>query len=335
MKPFLLFFCSATLWLTLINRRKRSCHDNDDDGDGDDQVGDLSKQHHHHDHNHIIYRRDTSLDFQPNNSNWTHFETNNEHQPHHHRCRRRRRTSQSSIDSYTDNILRGKEYSRSNGTSSNTSSPHSNAQRCLPSKLILIRHGQSLGNVDESLYATKPDNAMGLTKLGWEMARMAGKALRGNEEQDGLLPPGESVHFIVSPYARTVETFHGIASAWIDPEEIDWEEEELELAKSDDCNDGMTNTNNTIDDGNKKCSSTMKRIKSNNIINDYNGSYHNTNNGSSFSNTDHHSSSSINIHTDVNYNKRRCKRMKLWYAKLMKMGLTWHEDPRIREQDCK
>ena len=171
---------------------------------------------------------------------------------------------------------------------------------------------------------------------------MAGKALRGSddeEQEDGLLPPGESVHFIVSPYARTVETFHGIASAWIDPEEIDLEEEEEELellAKSDDCNDGMTNTNNTIDDNdNKKCSSTMKRIKSNNIINDYNGSYHNTNNGISFSNADHHSSSTINIHTNVNYNKRRCKRMKLWYAKLMKMGLTWHEDPRIREQDCK
>ena len=27
---------------------------------------------------------------------------------------------------------------------------------CLPSKLILIRHGQSEGNVDEGLYATKP-----------------------------------------------------------------------------------------------------------------------------------------------------------------------------------
>ena len=31
---------------------------------------------------------------------------------------------------------------------------------CLPSKLILVRHGQSEGNVDERLYTTKPDNAM-------------------------------------------------------------------------------------------------------------------------------------------------------------------------------
>ena len=84
----------------------------------------------------------------------------------------------------------------------------------MPNKLIMIRHGQSEGNVDETLYSTKPDNNMRLTKLGWDTARMAGKALR--EE----LGQGESVHFIVSPYVRTVETFHGIVSAWVDPEEF-------------------------------------------------------------------------------------------------------------------
>jgi len=118
----------------------------------------------------------------------------------------------------------------------------------MPSKLIMIRHGQSEGNVDELLYATIPDNAMRLTKLGFDMARMAGKALR---EQ---LPPGETVHFVVSPYARTVETFHGIVSAWCDPEEF-------------------------------------------------------------------------------NHISSRNKRLKAWYTKLVEMGLTWHEDPRIREQD--
>ena len=118
----------------------------------------------------------------------------------------------------------------------------------MPSKLIMVRHGQSEGNVNELLYATTPDNAMRLTQLGWEMARMAGKALRKQ------LPQGETVHFVVSPYARTVETFHGIASAWCDPEEF-------------------------------------------------------------------------------NHIPSRNKRLKAWYSKLMEMGLTWHEDPRIREQD--
>jgi hypothetical protein len=85
----------------------------------------------------------------------------------------------------------------------------------MPRKLIMIRHGQSEGNVDEVLYSTKPDNNLRLTKLGWDSARMAGKALR---EEIG---ERETVHFVVSPYVRAVETFHGLASAWVDPREFD------------------------------------------------------------------------------------------------------------------
>lgn len=119
----------------------------------------------------------------------------------------------------------------------------------MPNKVVLIRHGQSMGNINEDLYSTTPDNAMPLTKLGWEQARHAGQVLR-----EQVLPPGESVHFIVSPYVRTVETFHGVVSAWCDP--------------------------------------------------------------SSFS-----------------YIQDRDKRLKAWYQRLLELGLTWHEDPRIREQD--
>ena len=87
-----------------------------------------------------------------------------------------------------------------------------NAQ-IMPEKLVLIRHGQSMGNVDQRYYATHPDNAIPLTDLGWEQARKAGTILK-----DKIITPGESVHFMVSPYVRTVETFHGIVSAWCDPE---------------------------------------------------------------------------------------------------------------------
>ena len=87
-----------------------------------------------------------------------------------------------------------------------------NAQ-IMPEKLVLIRHGQSMGNLDETIFATTPDNAMPLTDLGWEQARKAGTILK-----DKIITPGESVHFIVSPYVRTVETFHGIVSAWCDPD---------------------------------------------------------------------------------------------------------------------
>jgi broad specificity phosphatase PhoE len=84
--------------------------------------------------------------------------------------------------------------------------------RIMPKKLVLVRHGQSMGNINEVLYSTTPDNSMPLTDLGWEQARSAGKVLR-----EKILASGESVHFIVSPYVRTVETFHGLVSAWCDP----------------------------------------------------------------------------------------------------------------------
>eukprot|EP00544_Gedaniella_sp_CCMP2646_P008118 CAMPEP_0202491156 /NCGR_PEP_ID=MMETSP1361-20130828/8308_1 /ASSEMBLY_ACC=CAM_ASM_000849 /TAXON_ID=210615 /ORGANISM="Staurosira complex sp., Strain CCMP2646" /LENGTH=496 /DNA_ID=CAMNT_0049121159 /DNA_START=88 /DNA_END=1578 /DNA_ORIENTATION=+ len=123
-----------------------------------------------------------------------------------------------------------------------------NAQ-IMPNKVVLMRHGQSMGNIDEGLYSVMPDNSMPLTKLGWEQARKAGQVLK-----DKVLPQGETVHFIVSPYVRAVETFHGVVSAWCDPVEF-------------------------------------------------------------------------------KYIKDRDKRLKAWYGRLLELGLTWHEDPRIREQD--
>jgi broad specificity phosphatase PhoE len=106
----------------------------------------------------------------------------------------------------------------------------------MPNQLILIRHGQSLGNVDEKLYATTPDNAMPLTQLGWEQAKAAGQQLkqiltsRYNHNHNVTMVNSTSdinkkdccgsVHFIVSPYVRTVETFHGIVAAWCDPSEF-------------------------------------------------------------------------------------------------------------------
>lgn len=121
--------------------------------------------------------------------------------------------------------------------------------RIMPNKVVMVRHGQSMGNIDEDLYSKTPDNAMPLTKLGWEQARKAGQVLK-----DEVLPEGESVHFIVSPYVRTVESFHGVVSAWCDPSEF-------------------------------------KHVAD------------------------------------------RDKRLKAWYGRLLELGLTWHEDPRIREQD--
>ena len=99
--------------------------------------------------------------------------------------------------------------------------------RIMPEKLIMIRHGQSMGNINEALYSTTPDNAMPLTDLGWEQARAAGKILK-----EKILSPDQTIHFIVSPYVRTVETFHGLASAWCDPKEFSHIKEKEERIKA-------------------------------------------------------------------------------------------------------
>lgn len=162
----------------------------------------------------------------------------------------------SAFDFYGGNKSDAKQATYSSKLASKDDQSHHNRAaratynaRIMPNKVVMIRHGQSEGNVDECLYSRKPDNSMQLTPLGWEQAIKAGKILK-----ERVIATGEPVHFIVSPYVRTVETFHGMVSAWCDPSEF-------------------------------------------------------------------------------NHIKSREKRLKAWYGHLLGLGLTWHEDPRIREQD--
>ena len=104
--------------------------------------------------------RSPPADFRLENGNWSHFETR-EHAP-------------SSFHASPQACIVESEGGKV--------PPHQRAlpprADCLPTRLIMVRHGQSEGNVDQSAYATTPDNAMRLTELEWEMARMAGRALR-------------------------------------------------------------------------------------------------------------------------------------------------------------
>ena len=70
-----------------------------------------------------------------------------------------------------------------------------------PKRIILVRHGQSMGNVDETAYATTPDWKIPLTQTGKEQAQAAGQIL------SELLLQGESLYTYVSPYQRTMETW--------------------------------------------------------------------------------------------------------------------------------
>jgi broad specificity phosphatase PhoE len=67
-------------------------------------------------------------------------------------------------------------------------------------RIILLRHGQSLGNVDELAYCRVPDHALPLTPQGEREARAMGPRVRE------LIGDGP-VAVYVSPYKRTRRTF--------------------------------------------------------------------------------------------------------------------------------
>ncbi|MDI2129979.1 histidine phosphatase family protein [Yinghuangia seranimata] len=69
-----------------------------------------------------------------------------------------------------------------------------------PKRIVLIRHGESQGNVDPAVYERTPDHALELTERGRDQCARAGAALRE-------LFAGEHVTAFVSPYRRTRETF--------------------------------------------------------------------------------------------------------------------------------
>lgn len=78
----------------------------------------------------------------------------------------------------------------------------------MPDRIILIRHGESQGNVDVTAYSHIPDNRMPLSQKGRKQAHAAGRSLRQYIGHD------ETVRFFLSPYKRTRETFEHIMESW-------------------------------------------------------------------------------------------------------------------------
>ncbi len=76
-------------------------------------------------------------------------------------------------------------------------------------RLFLIRHGESVANVDASIHLTRPDHAIGLSEQGEDQARRAGAFLG---EYLGTLPViGSPTAYVrprmwVSPFLRTRQT---------------------------------------------------------------------------------------------------------------------------------
>lgn len=85
------------------------------------------------------------------------------------------------------------------------------SRQLLPNRIILVRHGESAGNLDTGAYATTPDHKIPLTPDGIDQARSCGARLRS-------LLSGSSnnyrVYFYVSPYDRTRSTLREIGRSF-------------------------------------------------------------------------------------------------------------------------
>jgi 2,3-bisphosphoglycerate-dependent phosphoglycerate mutase len=84
-------------------------------------------------------------------------------------------------------------------------------------RILLVRHGESMGNIDPVVHATTADHAVPLSDRGQEQARAAGEQIARYYETTAA---GEKRHvrLWLSPYRRTRETADALAATadpWI------------------------------------------------------------------------------------------------------------------------
>ncbi|XP_073309359.1 phosphoglycerate mutase-like protein AT74 [Primulina huaijiensis] len=91
--------------------------------------------------------------------------------------------------------------------------PQGQKQRILPKRIILVRHGESEGNMDGSAYTTTPDYKIPLTPFGVDQANRAGSDIR-HVVSDGGVSSNWKVYFYVSPYQRARSTLREIGRAF-------------------------------------------------------------------------------------------------------------------------
>ena len=79
----------------------------------------------------------------------------------------------------------------------------------LPARIIFIRHGQSIANLDRKLYGAIPNHLIKLTTKGVKQAIATGERIKSaiNPNNDD----NKIYHFYYSPYQRTIETMMGVA----------------------------------------------------------------------------------------------------------------------------
>ena len=72
-----------------------------------------------------------------------------------------------------------------------------------PLRIVLLRHGESEANLDQTLFERIPDHAIDLTATGREQAVAMGKELR-------TLFDGQQARVYVSPYKRALQTLDAL-----------------------------------------------------------------------------------------------------------------------------
>jgi broad specificity phosphatase PhoE len=79
---------------------------------------------------------------------------------------------------------------------------------------LLVRHGESLGNVDPMVHATTADHAVPLSERGHGQAREAGRVV-AEHLREALADDRPHVRLWVSPYKRTRETADELMSVTV------------------------------------------------------------------------------------------------------------------------
>lgn len=82
-----------------------------------------------------------------------------------------------------------------------------------PTRIILVRHGQSEGNVDQSKYTSTADSKICLTEEGMKQAEECGRRIHRMIESMAKQDDWK-VYFYVSPYTRTLCTLKGMGRAF-------------------------------------------------------------------------------------------------------------------------
>ncbi|KAL0025571.1 hypothetical protein WJX79_002535 [Trebouxia sp. C0005] len=101
--------------------------------------------------------------------------------------------------------------------------------RILPRRIILVRHAESEGNIDNFAYTYVPDPQVPLTLRGMQQAEQAGQKIKQAMDSDGQ---PYNLFFYTSPYKRSRQTHDSVSSCFA-ANQLKGVQEEVQLREQD------------------------------------------------------------------------------------------------------